>query len=249
VRTAPLIRLLLDYDGTLVPLARSPEAATPDEALRQLLAALAAAPRIRVDIVSGRSREPLEAWFGQLPIGLWAEHGFWHRTGPGQSWIASAIPTPDWQDRVRPMLEQFVASTPGSRLEVKTASLAWHFRRAQREHGIRQAHELRMLLGSAFSNQPWGVFEGKKVIEVRLRASDKATVAAKVMSDGVPGMAVVAIGDERTDEDLFIALPEASVKVAVGPPSPHAPFFVKDYQEVRRLLWSLLDDNPAASEI
>jgi trehalose 6-phosphate synthase/phosphatase len=67
-----------------------------------------------------------------------------------------------------PILEQFVASTPGSVLERKTALLAWHYRAAQRDVGARQAHELRMLLGDVLSNQPFEVLEGKKVVEVRL---------------------------------------------------------------------------------
>jgi trehalose 6-phosphate synthase/phosphatase len=234
------VRLLLDYDGTLVPLARSPEAAVPDQDLIELLETLTVLPGTRVDIVSGRPREPLEAWFGHLPMALWAEHGFWYRPDPGHPWRTTANPPPRWQDRIRPMLEQFVASTPGSRIETKISSLVWHFRGAQREHGIRQAHELRMMLGTAFSNQPWGVIEGKKTIEVRLRAADKAVVAARVASDSELGTAIVAIGDERTDDDLFIALPASSIRVAVGRPSPHAPFVVKDYRDVRRLLRELI---------
>jgi trehalose 6-phosphate synthase/phosphatase len=234
------VRLLLDYDGTLVPLARSPEAATPDEDLLELLEALTALPGTRVDIVSGRPREPLEAWFGHLPMALWAEHGFWYRPSPLHPWRTNANPPSNWQDRIRPMLEQFVASTPGSRIETKISSLVWHFRGAQRDHGIRQAHELRMMLGTAFSNQPWGVIEGKKTIEVRLRAADKAVVAARVASESESDTAVVAIGDERTDDDLFIALPESSIRVAVGRPSPHAPFVVQDYRGVRRLLRGLI---------
>jgi trehalose 6-phosphate synthase/phosphatase len=240
--TSAHVRLLLDYDGTLVPLARSPEAATPDEELSRLLQALAALPGTRVDIVSGRPREPLEEWFGHLPVSLWAEHGFWHRPGPSQAWRATANPPGRWQDRIRPMLDQFVASTPGSHVEVKTSSLVWHFRGAQRDHGVRQAHELRMMLGTAFSNQPWGVMEGKKAIEVRLRAADKAAVAARVASESEPDTAIIAIGDDRTDEDMFAALPESSVRVAVGQRSRHAPYVVQDYREVRRLLRGLAAD-------
>ena len=236
IAVAPHLRILLDYDGTLVPLARSPEAAVPDAELLELLTALAALPSTAVDIVSGRPREPLETWFGHLPISLWAEHGFWHRSAPGAAWKAAAVALPDWQDRLRPLLEQFVAATPGSRLEVKDASLAWHFRGAQREHGIRQAHELRMLLGTAFSNQPWGVHEGKKLIEVRLRAADKAVVAARLASGEALPSAVLVVGDERTDEDLFRALPPSSVRVAVGAPSRYASHLATDHRDVRQLL-------------
>ncbi len=241
VHAAAHVRVLLDYDGTLVPLARSPEAATPDPELLDLLAGLAALPETAVDIVSGRPREPLETWFGHLPIGLWAEHGFWHRVRPGAVWRAAATVLPDWQDRLRPVLEQFVAATPGSRLEIKDASLAWHYRGAQREHGVRQAHELRMLLGTAFSNQPWGVHEGKKVIEVRLRAADKAVVAARLAAESETASAIVVVGDERTDEDLFRALPPSSIRISVGSPSRYATHVVDDYRDVRRVLLALTD--------
>jgi trehalose 6-phosphate synthase/phosphatase len=200
---------------------------------------------MRVDIVSGRPRQPLERWFGACPIALWAEHGFWHRAAPGRAWETVAGAEFDWQDRVHPLLEQFVASTPGSHIETKTASLAWHFRNAQREHGLRQAHELRMLLGTVFSNQPWIVTEGKKVIEVRLRAADKAIVGARVSAETGPDTTLITIGDEVTDDDLFRALPPTCVKVAVGRPSRHAPHHLMDYRDVRKLLVELLEARPA----
>jgi trehalose 6-phosphate synthase/phosphatase len=67
-RTSGSLILLLDYDGTLVPLARAPELAAPDAELGALLAELAGAPRTYVEIVSGRTRESLGGWFGHLPI-------------------------------------------------------------------------------------------------------------------------------------------------------------------------------------
>lgn len=246
-RQAPELRLLLDYDGTLVPLARSPEAAAPDDDLLELLKALSDLPNTRIDIVSGRPREPLEAWFGHLHLGLWAEHGFWRRSATEQVWHAAANPWPNWQERVLPILEQFTAATPGSHIERKSATLAWHFRGAQREHGIRQAHELRMLLGTAFSNQPWGVVEGKKVIEVRLRAADKAAVATRIVAQCGAGTAIVAIGDERTDDDLFNALPPSSLRVAVGMPSRHAEYAVDSYRDVRALLRGIISARTASA--
>jgi trehalose 6-phosphate synthase/phosphatase len=117
-RRGPL-HLLLDYDGTLVPLARSPELAAPDEEALTLLRIVAATPGLRVDLVSGRPRETLEQWVGHFPIGLWAEHGFWQRRDG--DWIAATRMAPDWLDRLRPLLEQFTAATPGSQVEIKSA--------------------------------------------------------------------------------------------------------------------------------
>ena len=238
-RAMPL-RLLLDYDGTLAPFARSPELASPDDELLDLLERLAAAPGITLDIVSGRARDTLERWFGNLPVSLWAEHGFWHRRYPGGQWTSAFRVPDDWQERVAPILKEFVATTPGSHVEMKTAALAWHYRKAPREFGTRQAHELRMLLGDLLSNQPLEVLEGTKVIEVRLRGVSKNLVAQRVADETVPATAIVAIGDDRTDEDLFRALPASSITVAVGRPQTSARFHLEDYRAVRQTLRRLL---------
>jgi trehalose 6-phosphate synthase/phosphatase len=144
-------------------------------------------------------------------------------------------------DRIRPILDQFTACTPGSHVETKNASIAWHYRRAPREFGTRQAHELRMLLGDALSNQPFEVLEGKKVIEVRLRGVSKALVAHRVRSESAADTAVIACGDDRTDEDLFRALPPSAVTVAVGGRLAGARFQVDDHHAVRRILQRVVE--------
>ncbi|HVL67487.1 MAG TPA: bifunctional alpha,alpha-trehalose-phosphate synthase (UDP-forming)/trehalose-phosphatase [Vicinamibacterales bacterium] len=234
------VRLLLDYDGTLVPLAGSPELAAPDADLLELLAALAASPGVGVELVSGRPRETLEAWFGPLPLTLWAEHGFWRRHPAATAWEPEAAVVPGWFERIYPILEQFTASTPGSRIETKSASVAWHYRGAHRDFGARQAHELRMLLGDALSNQPLEVLEGKKVIEVRLRGISKAVVAHRMDPSGNAPAAVIAFGDDRTDEDLFHALPASSITVGVGQRLSGARYQVDDYRAVRQILRGLV---------
>lgn len=71
--------LLLDHDGTLVSFAPTPAAAKPDRELRTLLARLAEDARNEVVIVSGRDRDTLAAWLGDLDVALVAEHGAWIR--------------------------------------------------------------------------------------------------------------------------------------------------------------------------
>ena len=105
-------------------------------------------------------------------------------------------------ERVKRILDQFTASTPGSHVKVKSASIAWHYRGAPREFAARQAHELRMLLGDLLSNQPLEVLEGKKVIEVRLRGVGKGAVGQRIEAEIDPGTTIVAIGNDRTDEEL-----------------------------------------------
>lgn len=79
-------RLLLcvDYDGTLAPIVNDPIEARPSQELMTLLDKLSHHPRIEMVIVSGRDRDTLEQWLGNLDIGLCAEHGAafkWHEDG------------------------------------------------------------------------------------------------------------------------------------------------------------------------
>jgi trehalose 6-phosphate synthase/phosphatase len=240
IRHTNRLRLLLDYDGTLVPFARSPELAAPDPELLQLLNELVRASDIVLEIVSGRPCTTLAAWLGELPAALWAEHGFWHRRSPQDVWRPAARIDPEWTARILQILRQFTANTPGSRIEIKPAAIAWHFRGAQREFGSRQGHELRMLLGEVLSNQPFEVLEGRKVIEVRLRGVSKAAVAQHVLATASADTTLIAIGDDRTDEELFRALPRSSFTIAVGEHTTCARFRVDDYRAVRQLLRSLV---------
>jgi trehalose 6-phosphate synthase/phosphatase len=141
--------------------------------------------------------------------------------------------------KVLPILERFAAHTPGAHVERKTAALAWHYRLADPEFGSRQAHELRMVLGDALSNQPLDVLEGKKVIEVRMRGISKAVVAHRLLPGIQDPRRVVAIGDDRTDEDLFAALPEQSLTIVVGAASSRASQRLADFRAVRQFLRSL----------
>jgi trehalose 6-phosphate synthase/phosphatase len=48
------------------------------------------------------------------------------------------------------------------------------------------------------------------------------------------------MGDDRTDEDLFAAVPEGGVAVHVGPTASRAPLRIADSRATRRLLLELV---------
>jgi len=70
--------------------------------------------------------------------------------------------------------------------------------------------------------RPHGIHKGRAVAAATARAGKDALV--------------VALGDDRTDEDLFAALPEGSVAVHVGPAPSRAPLRVRDVRSARALL-------------
>jgi trehalose 6-phosphate synthase/phosphatase len=241
MRAAPNLLLLLDYDGTLVPFAARPELAAPDEELRELLRRLTTRPNTRVHIVSGRPTETLDAWLGGLQVGMHAEHGLWSRPTPGESWKALEGVSTEWKPLVRPVLEAFAARVPGSLVEEKSASLAWHYRQVDRVLGARQARELRLHLGEVFAHGPLEVLAGDMVVEVRARGVNKGRVVGRVTEGMAPGTLVVAIGDDRTDEDLFAALPEDGLAIHAGHKETRAGYRVSGPAEVRKLLSALLE--------
>ncbi|MFI5403451.1 MAG: trehalose-phosphatase, partial [Planctomycetota bacterium] len=74
-RHSPL-GLLVDLDGTLLPLAETPDLARPATPLVEFLDALAACPGVALAVVSGRPRSVLEGFFGGArSVRLAAEHG------------------------------------------------------------------------------------------------------------------------------------------------------------------------------
>ena len=224
--------LLLDYDGTLVPFANVPDLAIPDPTLLELLRTVAT--RVEVHVVSGRRREDLGKWFGGMNVTLWAEHGAWRRGVEG--WQAVAVEANGWREGIRALLDEFVACTPGALVEEKSVSIAWHYRAADPLFGERQARQLRLLLMDALQNQPATVLQGSKVVEVRPRGVHKGRVVDQILRRVSDPARIVAIGDDRTDEDMFAAVPPEGITIHVGAGPTRAAYLLADTNAVRDLL-------------
>lgn len=229
--------ILLDYDGTLVTFTRRPSAAKPDPALLDLLVDLTSDPKNEVVIVSGRDRITMAQWLGRLDVALVTDHGAWVKERGGD-WEALVPLTSDWKDSVRPVLERFVDRTPGALLEEKEFSLVWHYRAADPLIGPLRARELRDSLEHLTGNLDLGVLEGNKVLEVKNAGINKGRAASLWLSKE-PWDFILAVGDDRTDEDLFAALPEGACSIRVGWATSKATFYADQVADVRRLLTKL----------
>jgi trehalose 6-phosphate synthase/phosphatase len=238
---ADSLLLLLDYDGTLVPFTPTPELARPDAELLSLLRSLATRPRTEVHVVSGRGREPLDHWLGSLPVWLHAEHGFWSREPSTRTWIPAGEVGGSWREPVLAILRDITARTPGSLIEVKAVALAWHYRLADLETGARRANELRLHLNQLLSNQPVEILAGNRIVEIRPHGIHKGRIVPPLPPERLARTAVLAIGDDRTDEDLFAALPPEAISIRVGPGNTKARFRLDGVAAVRVLLESLVD--------
>ena len=225
-RDAAVRALYLDYDGTLVPLAARPADATPVPSMVEIVGAVARRRSTTVVIVSGRPAADLDRWFGHLR-GVWlaAEHGAllrgprdtaWHPLRPGADL--------EWKGRVRPVLEHFTARAPGSLVEEKEYALAWHFRQVEPEFGDWLANEVAATLDQQLAGTELAVLRGSKVIEIRFAWATKGEVAARIRAQLDSPDFELAMGDDRTDEDLFERLPDGAWTIRVGAGSTRARF-------------------------
>jgi trehalose 6-phosphate synthase/phosphatase len=243
VAAAPRLLVVVDYDGTLIEFSSSPRAATPDQQLLTLLRRLTQRPGTTVHVVSGRSRESLEDFLGELDLGLHAEHGLWSRPQRTGAWHSRTALPPTWLEPVRAIIERVVRRTDGALLETKSGALAFHYRATEPQLGQRRLAELRSALTSHPLAVSYELLEGSRVLEVRQRGVNKGVVVPEILATA-PAATVLALGDDRTDEAMFAALPPEAVTIHVGSGQSVARYRLADVAEVRDLLWKLLAPRP-----
>jgi trehalose 6-phosphate synthase/phosphatase len=237
--------LFLDYDGTLTPLGH-PGLTGPDPARRELLAALADDPRNTVVVASGRERQTLEEWLGDLPVGLVAEHGAWLKFAD-QPWRRPKPLANEWKRDLLPILEIYADRLPGALLEEREDSLAWHYRMADPEQAVVCAPELVDHLLTLTAKSDLQVLQGSKFVVIRHAGINKGSAALAWIGQHEYDF-ILGIGDDTTDEDFFKALPESAYSIRVGITATHAQYNVRNSGEVIHLLRAFATMNEAKSK-
>jgi trehalose 6-phosphate synthase/phosphatase len=204
--------LFLDYDGTLVPIRELPELAVPETNLVDLTVRLASVTDLV--IISGRNRDFLDRWFSEVNVTLVAEHGAFIRYAGGE-WESSLGQDASWKEGIMPIMSRFTNRCKGSFVEEKRASLSWHYRNADEDLSALRVIELKSELEEMILNMPLQIIDGHKVVEVKMAGYNKGTAAMKLTASGRNDF-ILAIGDDKTDEELFAALPDNAVTIKVG---------------------------------
>ena len=216
-RTLPEPRLdwavFLDFDGCIVDIAPTPDAARVPDCLPPLLIALREALGGAVAIVSGRPIEQIDGFLGAAVPAVAGLHGLERRTADGGI-ARSPVPQNDLH-AVRALLQEFAAEHAGVLLEDKTHTLALHYRATP---SLRD--DCRNVVNAALEGalQGWQVIEGKFVFEIRPPGPTKGSAIEAFMGEApFLGRTPVFCGDDISDEDGFeVVNARGGLSVRVG---------------------------------
>ena len=226
---------LIDYDGTLTPIATLPEMALLNRKTESLLKRMASDKRNTVAIISGRDQIFIEDQFKNLDVILIAEHGFFIKY-PGGKWNKNIELNMSWKEKIIPLLYNYVDRCSGSMIEEKHASVVWHYRNIDEDTASMRINELKDDLTEIIKNESnLQLLEGDKVLEVKSLLYDKGTAGSSLIIRENYDF-ILAIGDDRTDEDLFKIIPESGISIKVGSEPSKALYNIKDQAQIYEIL-------------
>jgi trehalose 6-phosphate phosphatase len=232
----PVLLVACDYDGTLSPIVSDPAKAVPRPESITALRRLSSLARTHVAIISGRALKQLSDLIGQTEFSMVGSHG--SEFGPGfeRSLPAEAHAL---RDAIAGDLTRIAQGAPGFIVEVKPASVAFHYRNAG-DHDAQ--HALRELLAGPAKRPGVLTHHGKRVVELAVVEASKGHAINVLREELVPRPdAVFFAGDDLTDENAFAALRPGDLGVKVGEGKTRAALRVADTGDVTRLLKRLAE--------
>ncbi|MBI4611066.1 MAG: trehalose-phosphatase [Candidatus Rokubacteria bacterium] len=236
--------LLSDYDGTLTPLVADPAAAGLAREVRDDLRLLAGSPVVRVGILSGRALDDIRARVGVPEIIYAGCHGL-EIEGPGLAFRHPGAEALRWMlAAIAEALRIRAASIPGVRVEAKGLAVAVHYRNVAPAALARLEILFERVIHPRRSKLR--LFRGKKVIEILPRVGWNKGECGLWIRDRIcptvpSDVAILYMGDDRTDEVAFDVLSgkATTVRVGPGPSLSAAKYRLPDVPDVHRLLSAL----------
>jgi trehalose-phosphatase len=233
--------LLLDFDGTLAPIAQHPDNVILNKRTEKALRMLTRSHTFQITVISGRSLKDLRSYFSLKNIVCIGNHGFEFKGG--------GLSTPLVVRRIKKILrsmslmvkklEKSFRDIPGVWLENKSYTLSLHFRELSKTHHSLFQKKLDNLR-KEHHHFPLAWKRGKKVWEIRPRLLWGKGEAALYLLRKFPGLLPIVVGDDKTDEDMFEALEDQGITVRVGfSRNSKAKYYLKSSREVTRLLEEL----------
>jgi trehalose 6-phosphate phosphatase len=240
--------LFLDYDGTLVGFAPTPEVISPNPQVIDLLGHLVDKPNFRVAVISGRRLRDLRVLLpieGMILAGTYGIEVL-QETGESMSRVTYDQIRPSIET-IKPQWEQIVKGRTGFFLEDKGWTLALHARyadQAESEQVISQAYGI--ILQSSLTHH-FRILGGHKFLEIAPKLTSKGDTVSYLLDQyPLPNARLLCVGDDDKDEEAFSVIhARGGIAVKVLQPSQEsrpteADFFFESPSDTLRWLENLI---------
>lgn len=230
LRAAKRFLLIMDFDGTLVPLRARPDIPRTDDSVRRVLARLAKDRRATLYVVSGRRRDDVRKRVGVRKIRYLGLHGWEGRESSRSNGEGIKL----LREINRQLSRRLVGLVPVW-IEDKKHVLSVHFRGSS-PATTRRAHRIvRDLIKP--SARDLRIVAGKKVWEVMPREIGGKGEAVRAILAGCPAKTLpICLGDDATDEAAFQAL-RRGLTIRVGEHRrTRARYYLRNPGEVKQFL-------------
>jgi trehalose 6-phosphate synthase/phosphatase len=188
----------------------------------------------KVVIISAKTRKFLEIHFPHSGLILAAEHGTFIRNE--LEWKDNIIPGDGHGNRkLTEYMKSITERTPGSYLEIREASVAWHYAKTDLWLADLRSRQLYDMLINPVTRLNLQIVRGNRSIEVINAGIDKGSAVAKITSSFQADF-ILAAGGDLTDEEMFTVLPEHSITIKVGGYSKKSDYFLHSYNDLIRFL-------------
>lgn len=215
----PDVALFLDFDGTLVEIASSPNAVKVAPGLNELLSKVSWHLNGAVAVITGRPIEAIDKHLKGSVRAVAGIHGAERRTSLGHI-IHAEIPA-RMLDPAREAMSVFCRAHPGVVAEDKGISIALHYRNAPA-----LGPQCRAIVDecAAASHGQLERLDGNMVVELKPASVRKAVAMSAYMNEPpFAGRRPVFVGDDLTDESAFVAVAHTNgYGVIVGDRTPTA---------------------------
>ncbi len=235
--------IMLDFDGTLAPLAITPAKAALPRSVRMKL--LECSKYFSVVVISGRSLSDIKRKVGLKNIIYAGNHGLEWQIGKRKNRVSEPSGAKKLLNAAKRSFKKIEKNYPGVLLEDKHLSLAIHFRNLDPilVPGLKRDINTIIKMINIFGTPQ--ILLSKKVIELRPKSNwNKGKFALFIQEYLQNKLGIkftpIYLGDDTTDEDVFSALRQ-KITIRVGQSKiSQAKYYLKNVRQVEKFLDWLL---------
>ena len=235
----PRYFIFLDFDGTLSPIARTPDSAVLPGSTKKIINELSRSSKVKLAVISGRKLSDIKTVVGINKIIYAGNHGM-EIEGKG---IKRIVKVPKWftaeKRKIRTDIRSKMHGIKGILIEDKGYTLALHYRLTKRTERDKIKKYFNRVAAPFLVNGRIKIRKGKMLYEVRPNIKWDKGKAVKWLMKGssMKNTLPIYIGDDETDKDAFKALKNRGITIFVGSRMKYgAKYYLRNTKDVRRFL-------------